>query len=82
MIEAGLIQSLNRCDSFVLDLFVLKDNPPSEDDYIMVIQMARIGLFPGETFDLDRFDSSVQAAIIEAPMIALDLIALKQMGWV
>ena len=46
----------------------------------MVIQMARIGLIPGEAFDWNRFDSSVQAAIIEAPKIALGLIALDKIA--
>ena len=46
----------------------------------MVIQMARIGLIPGETFDLTRFNTSIQSAILEASQIAFDLISLYKIG--
>lgn len=58
----------------------MKDNPPAEDDILIVIQMARIGLIPGETFDLTRFNTSIQSAILEAQQIALDLISLYKIG--
>lgn len=37
--------------------------------------MARIGLIPGQTFDLSNFDTSVQTAIKQAPNIAFAMIA-------
>lgn len=46
----------------------------------MIIQMARIGLIPGETFDLTIFNSSIQSAILEAPKIAIDLISLYKIA--
>lgn len=50
-----------------------------DDDILIVLQMARIGLIPGEKFGLNRFEHSVQEAIHEAPRIAFDLIALSKL---
>ena len=46
----------------------------------MIIQMARIDLIPGKTFDITRFNSSIQSAIVQAPKIALDLISWYKIG--
>jgi len=45
----------------------LKDNPPHANDYPILDRIARIGLVPGEPFDVSRLPAEVQAAVRAAP---------------
>ena len=47
-------------------------------DYPILFKMRKIGLIPGQTFNLSQFTSDVQAAISEAPSIAFKLIAAQK----
>ncbi|MUL64241.1 hypothetical protein BOO86_07180 [Mycobacterium sp. CBMA 234] len=46
---------------------LLKDNPPAEADKPIIEKMARIGIVPGEKFDITKLDPSVAAALKSVP---------------
>ena len=47
------------------------DAPPAAIDAPMVARMARLGLVPGQPFDLKKLDPAVQAALADLPKRAL-----------
>lgn len=47
------------------------DAPPAAIDAPMVARMARLGLVPGQPFDLGKLDPAVQAALADLPKRAL-----------
>lgn len=46
---------------------LMKDNPPAPEDGPIVARMAKIGIVPGQDFDLGKLDPAVAEAIKEAP---------------
>ena len=46
---------------------LLKDNPPAEADKPIIEKMARIGIVPGEKFDITKLDADVAAALKSVP---------------
>jgi len=50
---------------------LLKENPPTPADAPMVAQMAKIGLIPGQPFDLSKVDPAVSQALQNVPKKAL-----------
>jgi len=48
-----------------------RDAPPATADAPMLARMARIGLVPGQPFDLKALDPAVQAALADTPQRAL-----------
>jgi hypothetical protein len=46
---------------------LMVNNPPVAEDGPMVKKMARLGVIPGQKFELSKFDPAVAAAINEAP---------------
>ncbi|HEV8052185.1 MAG TPA: DUF1254 domain-containing protein [Parachlamydiaceae bacterium] len=59
---------------FKLMASLLKDNPPSKDDASIVKKMAKIGLIPGNDFDINKLDTAVILGLKNAPNIALEKI--------
>lgn len=51
--------------SWLAELMV--KNPPAPEDAPMVARMARIGIVPGQRFDIDKFGPAVATAIAQAP---------------
>lgn len=49
---------------------LMKDNPPMPEDAPMVAKMAKIGIAPGQDFDLSKFEPKVADAIKAAPKAA------------
>lgn len=45
--------------------------PPAEEDAPILAQMAKIGIVPGEPFEINKLDPAVQAALKEVPQEAL-----------
>lgn len=56
---------------------VMKLQPPHITDQPIVANMRRIGLMPGESFDLDKADPTVKAALQSVPEDAQRLMAWK-----
>jgi hypothetical protein len=51
---------------------LMKDNPPAAADGPMVAKMAKLGLLPGQPFDLGRLDPAVAKAIEGVPRLAFE----------
>jgi len=56
---------------------LLKVNPPHITDQPIIAQLKRIGIEPGESFDLDKADPTVRKALEGAPEDAQQLMAWK-----
>jgi hypothetical protein len=48
-------------------------HPPHPTDWSTIARLARIGIRPGESFDFDALDPSLQAALKDAPAAAREL---------
>ncbi len=85
-------EQVNRMDGaefFKLMTELMKQNPPAAADAPMVNRMAKIGIVPGEEFDIGKYEATVAAAIKEVPKTALerikghtDAIGYMKNGWV
>ncbi|UIF89714.1 DUF1254 domain-containing protein [Cupriavidus sp. UYPR2.512] len=72
------VEQVARMDAasyFAMFAELLKDNPPHANDYPMLDRIARIGLVPGQAFDLNRLAPELQAALRDAPAAARKQIA-------
>lgn len=55
--------------------------PPLPEDKAIVAEMAKIGLVPGQPFDISKLDPAVQAALTDVPKISYDqIMALQKTG--
>ena len=54
------------------------DAPPAPEDAPMLARMARLGIAPGQPFNLSRLDPAVQAALKDLPQAALTKIGASQ----
>jgi hypothetical protein len=64
---------VNRMDAamyFSLLAALLRDNPPAAADAAMVKKLARIGIIPGEDFDLSKLGPTVAKALQNVPPAA------------
>jgi len=50
----------------------MKDNPPAEADAPMVGKMAKIGIAPGQDFDINQLGPDVAKALQSVPKPAFD----------
>jgi hypothetical protein len=70
-------EQVNRMDAasyFRLLAVLLKNNPPAEADAPIVEQMAKVGIIPGQEFDVSKLDPAVAMALGGAPKAALEKI--------
>jgi len=56
---------------------LLKTNPPYAEDAPMVAELSKLGIVPGQDFDIAKADPAVAQALAKAPKTALPQIA----GW-
>ena len=49
---------------------LMKDNPPTPEDAPVVAQMAKIGIAPGQPFDLTKLSPEAQQAVKAVPKAA------------
>jgi hypothetical protein len=56
---------------FKLMAALMKDNPPAPEDAPMIAKMAKIGLVPGEDFDISKLDPAVAKGLAGAPKAGL-----------
>jgi len=69
--------SLSNARSF-LSKFVapMKTNPPAADDAPMVAKLAKIGIVPGQDFDMSKLEPAVAKGVAAAPKPAQDKISV------
>ena len=66
-------EQVNRMDTetyFKLFTALMKDNPPVVADAPMVAKMAKIGIVPGQKFDISKLDPSVSKGLQDVPKVA------------
>jgi hypothetical protein len=63
--------------------------PPAAEDAPMLARMAKIGIVPGQAFEMSKLDPAVQAALKDIPQVALQKIEANKSnlgaitnGWV
>ena len=64
------VNALSSAAYFSLLATLMKDNPAAEADAPMLEKMARLGIVPGQPFDLGKLDPAVQQALQDVPKIA------------
>jgi hypothetical protein len=69
------LNAIDGASYFKLFAQLLKTNPPAADDASMVVKLAKIGIVPGQDFDISKVDASVAAGIAKAPKPSQDKIA-------
>jgi hypothetical protein len=57
---------------FKLLAALMKDNPPAKEDAPVVAKMAKIGLVPGEDFDIRKLDPGVARALEASPKAGIE----------
>ena len=68
---------VNRMDAgtyFKMMATLMRDNPPSKADSLIVEKMAKIGLSPGKDFDISKISSFIAKGLEKAPKAALEKI--------
>lgn len=68
------VNALDTAAYFNLLATLMKNNPPAKDDAPIVERMARLGIVPGQTFDFDKLDVTVQQALKDVPKLAFEKI--------
>jgi hypothetical protein len=64
------VNALDVAAYFKLMAQLMKDNPPSADDAPMVARIAKIGIVPGQPFDLTKLSPDAQNALKAVPKAA------------
>ena len=78
-------EQVNRMDAaayFKLLAALMKDNPPAKEDAPMVAKMAKIGIVPGQGFDMNKLDPAVAKGLQGVPKAGVEKIMaeFKKMG--
>jgi len=70
-------EQVNRMDAgayFRLLAALMKNNPPAKEDAPMIAKMAKIGIVPGQDFDISKLDPAVQKGLARVPKGAFEKI--------
>jgi hypothetical protein len=70
-------EQVNRMDAatyFNTLAMLMKDNPPAKADAPIVEKMAKIGIVPGEKFDISKLNPAVAKGLEGVPKVALEKI--------
>jgi hypothetical protein len=85
----GQVNALSAQDYFQLLAKLMKDNPPAEADAPMVEKMAKIGIVPGQDFDINKLGPDAAKALLGVPKPAFAKIMAHyndagtlQNGWI
>ncbi|HQR23655.1 MAG TPA: DUF1254 domain-containing protein, partial [Steroidobacteraceae bacterium] len=68
------VNALDGAAYFKLFAELMKTNPPAAEDAPMVSKLAKLGVVPGQSFDVSKLDAAVAEGIGEAPKPAQDKI--------
>ena len=71
------VNALDAASYFKLVAQLLKTNPPAPEDAPMVATLAKIGIVPGQDFDLSKLDPAVAKGVADSPKPGQD----KVIGW-
>ena len=71
------VNALDAGAYFKLMAALMKDNPPTKDDAPMVAKMAKIGLVPGQDFDIGKLDPAVAKGLRGVPKAGVEKIMTK-----
>ncbi len=71
------VNALSAENYFNLLAKLMKENPPAADDAPMVAEMARLGIVPGEPFDISKLGPDAASALQGVPKMGFE----KIMGW-
>jgi hypothetical protein len=71
------VNTLSTSDYFNLLAQLMKDNPPADADAPMIGELAKLGIVPGQPFDMTKLDPDVQQALAEVPKLGFG----KIMAW-
>ncbi len=71
------VNRLSTAEYFNLLAALMRDNPPAKADGPMVAKMARLGIVPGQPFDITGLDPAVQQALQDVPKSGFE----KIMAW-
>ncbi len=75
--KTAVREQVNRMSAgeyFKLLAALMKDNPPAKADAPMVANMAKIGIVPGQDFDIGKGDPAVQKGLQGAPKAGIEKI--------
>jgi hypothetical protein len=82
---------VNRMDAgayFNLLASLMKNNPPTKEDAPVVARMAKIGLVPGQDFDISKLDPAAATSLHDVPKVAFEKImahfkeaGVQENGW-
>ena len=61
------VNALDTAAYFNLLATLMSDNPPAAADAPIVAKMAKLGIAPGKSFELDKLDPAVQQALKDVP---------------
>jgi hypothetical protein len=64
------VKALDLAAYFTLMAQLMKDNPPTAEDAPIVARMAKIGIVPGQPFDITKLPPHAQQALKAAPKAA------------
>lgn len=68
------VNAMSAGDYFKLLANLMKDNPPAREDAPLVAKLAKIGIVPGQDFDLAKLDPAVQKGLAPVPKEAFEKI--------
>jgi hypothetical protein len=68
------VNALNAEDYFNLLAKLMKDNPPAAADAPVIEKLAKLGIVPGQDFDINKFGPDVAKALHSVPKAAFDKI--------
>ncbi len=68
------VNALSTAAYFNLLAALMKDNPPAKADAPVLEKMARLGIVPGQAFDLSKLDPAVQQALQGIPKVGAEKI--------
>jgi hypothetical protein len=69
------VNAMDAAAYFKLFAELLKTNPPAADDAPMLAKLAKIGIVPGQDFDLSKLEPAVAKGIAAAPKPAQETIS-------
>ncbi len=68
------VNRMSAGEYFKLLAALMKDNPPAKADAPMVANMAKLGIVPGQAFDISKLDPAVQKGLQGVPKASIEKI--------